>query len=149
MADSEIDPVDGETDPEDRSQIEIDEPALKAQREAQAREVTTDALARGEQALAESTGSKRDMDHVDQISTEGVEERRASGSDGVAPDSPPGQGLSASADRRARKQQARANKERQKARKAAQLEKLERQHEQGLLTDEELAKKKARILGSN
>src|SRR5436305_820012 len=38
-------------DPADRSKIEIDEPALKAQRRAQASDAKADAIARGERAL--------------------------------------------------------------------------------------------------
>jgi len=117
-------------DPADRTRIAIDESALKTQRQAQRDDVKADALARGEQALAATT------------------EAPSSGRGGVEPDLPQVQGVSAAADRRARKQQARANRERQKARKAALLAKLDRQHEQGLLSDEELADRKARILGS-
>ena len=116
-------------DPADRSKIDIDGAAIKAQRLEQERELNEQAIARGEQELEQSSGSPP--------------ESAASGP------SPAGgaQFGSAAADRRARKQQTRDAKERKRARRAAQLQKLDKQHAQGQLTDQELAAKRAQIMG--
>jgi Short C-terminal domain len=45
-------------DPADRSKIEVDEPALKARRDARARDAKADAIARGEAELGQVAGSQ-------------------------------------------------------------------------------------------
>jgi hypothetical protein len=118
-------------DPADRSKIEIDSEVMKAQRAEQQRELSEQAIERGEQELDRSLGLQHES---------------------AAPVPSPAGGaqvVSAAADRRARKQAAREAQERKQARRAAQVEKLDRQHTQGLLTDEEHAAKMARIMGSH
>ena len=111
FAEGDIVPV--RYDPDDRSKIEVDVPALEAQRDAEQQALQKEAIAQGEAQLA----------------------------GGGAPGSGP-VGTSAAEDRRERKEQARAGRERQKARRAAQLEKLTRKHDQGLISDEEFEAKK-------
>jgi hypothetical protein len=116
-------------DPADRSKIDIDGDALRAQQVEQERQVHEQAIARGEQELEQSSGSPQGS---------------------AAPDPSPAGGAqvgSAAADRRARKQAMREAEERKRARRAAQLEKLDKRHAQGQLTDEELAAKRAQIMG--
>jgi hypothetical protein len=112
-------------DAADHSKIEIDAEAIKSERADRERDLRERAIERGERELEQSLGSSP-----------------ASGS------SPPGgaQSGSAAADRRARKQALREAEERKRARRAAQLQKLDKQHAQGALTDDELAAKKAQIL---
>jgi translation initiation factor IF-1 len=107
-------------DPADRSKIEVDVQAIKIEREQKARERRKQAVARAERQLAGSPAP---------ASQEGVHPQ------------------SVAAERRDRKKQAQKNKDQQKAFRAVLVEKLERQHEQGLITDEEFAEKKAKVLG--
>jgi Short C-terminal domain len=109
-------------DEDDRSQVEVDVPALETERDAKAQALHDQSIARAE---AELTGG------------------------GSTPDSDGVLFTSAAEDRRQRKEQARAARERQKARRAAQLEKLTRKHEQGLISDEEFAAKKANLQGGS
>jgi hypothetical protein len=112
---SEGDIVPVRYDPDDRSKVEVDVPALSAERDKESQSLRDEAVARAE-------------DKLDGIETP---EPRIFGS--------------AAEDRRQRKEQARAGRERQKARRAAQLEKLTRKHDQGLIGDEEFAAKKENL----
>jgi hypothetical protein len=100
----------------------VDVPALEAENDAKAQAQREQSVARAEAELTGGAG---------------------------APDAESAGFTSAAEDRRQRKEQARAAKERQKARKTAQLEKLTRKHEQGLISDEEFAAKKANLQRGN
>lgn len=106
-------------DPADRSKVEVDTEAMEKQREQEKLARRQQAVSRAEQELAGSTSREDAQSH------------------------------SVAAERRARKAQARKNKPQQQAFRELLVEKLERQHQQGLLTDEEFEEKKAKVRGGH